>query len=115
MEYQYIVNPETNRRVSLDGRLGRRILRNYLAQWQRGGDDTKTYYLAGSDCEIEGQPIAGGAKIKVISWKGECPGDLNLQKDQELNRTNIDTGGGAVKLEPIGVTLNADSVTFTEM
>ena len=39
MEYQTIVNPTTNRRVSIHGRLGRRILRNYLAQWQRGGGD----------------------------------------------------------------------------
>jgi hypothetical protein len=39
MEYQTIVNPTTNRRVSIHGRLGRRILRNYLAHWQRGGGD----------------------------------------------------------------------------
>lgn len=35
--YRFIVNPETGRRVKLDGRVGRRVLKNYLMH-QNGGD-----------------------------------------------------------------------------
>ena len=35
--YSYIVNPETGRRVKLNGRIGKRVLRNYLLA-QSGGD-----------------------------------------------------------------------------
>ena len=35
--YSYIVNPETGRRVKLNGRIGKRVLRNYLLV-QSGGD-----------------------------------------------------------------------------
>ena len=35
--YSYIVNPETGRRVKLNGRIGKKVLRNYLLT-QSGGD-----------------------------------------------------------------------------
>lgn len=36
MEYQYIVNPQTNRKCRVDSALGKRIIRNYMKQ--SGGD-----------------------------------------------------------------------------
>ena len=30
--YNFIINPETNRRVSIYGRVGKRVIRNYISQ-----------------------------------------------------------------------------------
>ncbi len=36
MLYQHIVNPETNRKVKIDGKIGRTILYNYLIKLTGG-------------------------------------------------------------------------------
>ena len=36
MEYQYIVNPETGRRVNLFGKIGKRVIRNYISNMNGG-------------------------------------------------------------------------------
>jgi hypothetical protein len=36
MEYQYIVNPETGRRVNLFGKIGQRVIRNYISNMNGG-------------------------------------------------------------------------------
>jgi len=35
--YSYIVNPETGRRVSLNGKIGQKVIKNYLDTFQSGG------------------------------------------------------------------------------
>lgn len=35
--YSYIVNPETGRRVTLNGKIGQKVIRNYLDTFQNGG------------------------------------------------------------------------------
>ena len=36
MEFAYIVNPESGKKVKIDGKTGRRVLRNYLKQAKGG-------------------------------------------------------------------------------
>jgi len=36
--YNFITNPKTNKVVSIKGRVGRAILKNYLKQLQKGGN-----------------------------------------------------------------------------
>ena len=37
--YSFIINPETGRRVSINGKIGKKILKNYLDNFQFGGWD----------------------------------------------------------------------------
>ena len=52
MEYQYIVNPQTNRKCRIDTALGRRIIKNYAKISQRGGK-------FGADCPILDKKLCG--------------------------------------------------------
>ena len=101
MEYQYIVNPETNRRVSIQGRLGRQVLRNYLAQWHDGGghelDQKLTFHQLGTSCCFEGTiaPPLDERKVKVDVTKvhGECSVKTG-QKGVEAEMVPAEKGGG---------------------
>ena len=37
MEFAYIVNPETGRKVNINGLIGRRVIKNYIQRVQTGG------------------------------------------------------------------------------
>lgn len=69
--YQNIKNPETNRQVSINSKLGQKILANYLEAYQYGGEGDEEssdwlevnvsllYGCSSNGCH-ECRPIAGG-------------------------------------------------------
>ena len=40
--YNFIINPESGRRVKLNGKIGKQILRNYL-KFMNGGSETSVF------------------------------------------------------------------------
>ena len=112
MEYQYIVNPETNRRVSLDGRLGRRILRNYLAQWQRGGATTNFASIGDKhpNCEFTGE--IEGEKVTVTSIT-QPEGETSCKNNSGVQYVTKGKKSTLVKPDTDGVDYDIDGVPFT--
>ena len=66
MEYYKIINPKTGRRVNLNGKIGKQILRNYIQEMNGGAKDTKVYIfkqLEDRNITLKSGP-ANGACIK---------------------------------------------------
>ena len=42
--YNYIINPITNRKVKLSSRTGKKIIKNYIENFYRGGYKQQLYY-----------------------------------------------------------------------
>ena len=68
--YNYIVNPETGRRVTLNGKIGQRVIKNYLDTFQMGGSLGSSFRRgfksakasAGRNLKKAGKNISSGAK-----------------------------------------------------
>jgi hypothetical protein len=72
--FDRITNPETNRKVRLDTRLGRRVLKEYLNRYQQMG---------GAD--IMGDSVESGNKVRLVKDGEHNPDQSNQYVVKEVN------------------------------
>lgn len=86
MEYQFIVNPQTNRKCSIHSRQGQRIIKNYINQSGSGmfGPSEKVVNHCKNTCNRETLAECGkalkGSKY-YTAWEQNCGANALSQRE----------------------------------